>query len=191
MQRISNFSLARHDGPYESWPTKTPLLFDGDPVGISLPGFQLEAQYRCDAGFLILTDWDCPFDEMNEVILLDATYRRISRYSIPNLLVHAHWPIGDMALRVHFIEQICYDIFIEPPRGWLRRKPWVRVTQVEMPERDPRTNASMEALRTDLDNIRKELNRTQPKAQQFNPAESSDTSKHAPVEHHANSQKQQ
>lgn len=160
MERVDNFSLMQHAGAYEDRPLKTPLLYDGEATGVSLPGYDIRGQYRCNAGYLIITDWDCPFEEMNEFILLDQTFRKLSHRSIRNYLVSSHWPIAENALRVHFIEQIVYTITVERPRGLFRRKPWLNLTEMDLPESDPVTKAAIDKLAKDLDDIRASLQKS-------------------------------
>lgn len=72
IQGISLFALPAHDGAYESWPLKTELLKRGAPTGKFVPGFVIEAQYEWDDHYLIVTSWDCPFEEAQEFLLLSA-----------------------------------------------------------------------------------------------------------------------
>ena len=46
MERINAFFLEKHEGPYEKWPRRTGLFFDGKFTGTKIPGFIVEAQYR-------------------------------------------------------------------------------------------------------------------------------------------------
>jgi hypothetical protein len=71
------FSLARHTGPYEAWPLKTPLLIHGAHTGISVPGYVLLAQFSTLEYHLLVTDYDCPFEERTEFILLDKDKTRV------------------------------------------------------------------------------------------------------------------
>lgn len=139
---------------------RTPLLFNGEPTGTSMRGFIIEAQYEWDGGYLLVTSWDCPFDEMNEFTLLDHKYHELAHTSIGTLLVYAHWPVSKHALRVHFTQQICYTVSIELPSGHFRRRPRLKLTTMDEPLKDPRTQASMIELAKQLEDISTELRKT-------------------------------
>ena len=80
MQPVDDFRLAAHDGPYEGWPLRTPLLrASGERTGLSVPGYVLRHQLRVGEEWLLVTDWDCPFEEATEVLLIDARPRIIAR----------------------------------------------------------------------------------------------------------------
>ncbi|WP_295458404.1 hypothetical protein [uncultured Thiodictyon sp.] len=82
MEAIANFTLAKHDGPYESWPLATEVFRDGVATGRKLPGFVLDAQYEHGGFYLFVTSWDCPFEESLEVVLTDSDLRIVDRKSI-------------------------------------------------------------------------------------------------------------
>ena len=75
MELQQRFSLAKHVGPYEHWPARTALLCDGVPTGTQIEGYVIEAQYRCEAGHLLITSFDCPFEESNSFTLLTSVSR--------------------------------------------------------------------------------------------------------------------
>jgi hypothetical protein len=71
--RITNrFALEKHAGRYESWPLKTRLLVDSTLTDVHVPGYSLLHQFSCDDGFLLITDYDCPFEEATGFTLLNA-----------------------------------------------------------------------------------------------------------------------
>jgi hypothetical protein len=78
MTQLTEFSLETHSGPYESWPLKSRLLRNGQPTHLKLSGYQLLHQFRTDSGFLFVTDYDCPFEEMTHFTLCDSNLRRLS-----------------------------------------------------------------------------------------------------------------
>ena len=106
MEPIHEFSLATHDGPYEQWPERTPLLRLGQPTGAQLQGYVIEAQYRCAHGIVIITSHDFPFEESNDFFLLSDEYTLLAhaQLSVPygSYLLHAHWPIDAVQLRLHY-----------------------------------------------------------------------------------------
>jgi hypothetical protein len=108
MQPVDAFRLATHAGPYDTWPARTPLLHaDGRPTGRTVPGYTLLHQFRVGDDWLLLTDWDCPYEEATEVLLLDAQLRLVARRSFG--APYASWMLdgvdrlGDDALRLRFV----------------------------------------------------------------------------------------
>ena len=47
-----------------------------------LPGYSLLHQFALDDGFLLLTDYDCPFEECTNFILLDIILKKRSSRSL-------------------------------------------------------------------------------------------------------------
>jgi hypothetical protein len=83
METLRAFSLKPHDGEYETWPLTSELLRDANPTGKRLPGYVMEAQYRCgDGRYLFVTSWDCLFEESLEIILTDADFKGVDRKSL-------------------------------------------------------------------------------------------------------------
>ena len=78
MKAISRFSLESHSGPYEKRPLKSRLLRDGELTGTSLAGYSLLHQFEIAAGYFLVHDWDCPFEEMTHFTLLDRKLRVLS-----------------------------------------------------------------------------------------------------------------
>ncbi len=75
MNAISRFTLEQHDGPYETWPLRSRLFLDGEPTGISLPGYALLHQCETSNGYVLVTDYDCPFEEITNFILVSKQLR--------------------------------------------------------------------------------------------------------------------
>jgi len=82
MKPVSCFSLENHSGPYETWPLRTRLLRDGMPTSALLPGYSLLYQFEIADGYFFVTDWDCPFEESTNFILVNKTFRVLSSRSI-------------------------------------------------------------------------------------------------------------
>ena len=78
----TRFALETHDGPYDKWPLKSRLIVDGELTEIRIPGYSLLHQFDIPDGFLLVTDYDCPFEEATDFILLSRELRVISRRSI-------------------------------------------------------------------------------------------------------------
>jgi len=75
---ISRFALEAHPGPYEKWPSRSRLLDAGAPTRRRIPGYTLLHQYELPDGYLLVTDYDCPFEEMTVFTLLGPDLRTLS-----------------------------------------------------------------------------------------------------------------
>lgn len=151
---LVDYSLATYDGAYADRPLTTPLLLKGVAAGSSVPGYVIEGQYRWHEYLLLITSWDCPFEESYDFLLLDAAHQIVARTSLGapygSYLLHAHWPIDDRSLRLHFYRADCYTLMVQRPAGWWRRRPRLRLVRHRRTPRDERTQASVDALRAQL-----------------------------------------
>lgn len=77
MREITEFSLERHAGEYATWPLRSRLIRNGAMQDLTLPGYDLLRQYETVAGYLFVTDYDCPFEEMTHFVLVDANLSRV------------------------------------------------------------------------------------------------------------------
>jgi len=75
MKPINRFTLEKHDGPYEKWPPRSRLSLDGKPTDISLPGYALLYQFETSNGYILVTDYDCPFEEITNFALISKQLR--------------------------------------------------------------------------------------------------------------------
>jgi hypothetical protein len=117
MEFISQFSIEKHDGNYESWPRTSRLFFDNDDTAMRIPGYVIEAQYKCELGYLIVTSQDCLFEESNDFILLDQQLSIIGYDSLfvpyHSFLIQNHWPISESTLRLHYDNELFFDLSID------------------------------------------------------------------------------
>src|SRR5262245_28944487 len=75
MKPIDRFTLAKHDGPYATWPLRSRLSLDGRPTDISLPGYTLLHQFETSSGYILVTDYDCPHEEITNFALISKQLR--------------------------------------------------------------------------------------------------------------------
>ena len=105
MERVDIFTLAKHDGPYDTWPLTTELWLNRQPTAARVPGYVIEAQYRCGNRYLLATSWDCPFEEMQTFVLLSPEFKELERrfYGAPYVSVwlKGHEPIGPDTVAFH------------------------------------------------------------------------------------------
>ena len=85
MEETNKFSLIRHSGPYELWPSRTALLVDGIVSSTAVPGYSLLRQIELPESYLLITDYDCPFEEAVTVIFLNKQLRMLSHRTIWSL----------------------------------------------------------------------------------------------------------
>ena len=162
MEPITRFSLVTHEGPYDQWPRATAMLIDGAPSGVSVPGYVIDAQYRCDDGYLLVTSYDCPFEESYTCLLLadDLSVRARADLGVPygTFLLHAHWPTGDRTLLLHFQLSLFFSLTIQPPAGFFRPSHALRLRRESHGALGARARDSVEELETRLAAIREQLN---------------------------------
>lgn len=78
----ARFALERHSGPYERWPSRSRLLVDGRATATRVAGHTLLHQYELDDGYLLVTDYDCPFEEVTAFTLLDPGLRVVAERKV-------------------------------------------------------------------------------------------------------------
>ena len=82
MKPTTQFLLETLDVPYEQRPSHSQLFVDGKPTSLRLPGYSLLYQFDTQAGFLLVTDYDSPYEETPNFILLSHDLRVVSRRSL-------------------------------------------------------------------------------------------------------------
>jgi hypothetical protein len=117
MQTINSFSLQAHNGEYNTWPLQTLLIKNAAPTQAYLPGYQLLHQFQLSSGeFLLITDWDCPFEEATEVLLLSTDLALIARhtFAVPygSFNLEAIQVIDDANLKLTFYQNDCWQVTI-------------------------------------------------------------------------------
>lgn len=156
------FSLAKHKGPHARWPVKTALLCDGLLTGTQIEGCVIEAQYRCVAGHLLITSFDCPYEEANRFTLLDEHFQVLAaielRVPYGSFLLNAHWPLDAHTLRLHYEMRRFFRLRIVSPGGPLRRRHRLELVRDECAEtEDPRAAVAVRDLEDRLAALRAEL----------------------------------
>lgn len=130
IEEIKKFSLAKHEGPYENWPSKTDLFFDGKPTGKKIDGYVIEKQFKIDDYYLIITSYDCPFEETNNFILLNNNFsvehkkwigRPYNSFCIKDAV-----PINDYKILILFIGDLKVTLHIKM-KSFLSSKPRIKL----------------------------------------------------------------
>lgn len=82
MRRVERFTLPVPAGDPATWPLDAPLIADGKVTAVRIPGVEILEQFEIIAGYLLVTDHDCPFEETFHFILLDHRLQVRSRRSL-------------------------------------------------------------------------------------------------------------
>ena len=118
MQEITLFSLQQHVGPYESWPRESELLRGGGKTGTQVPGYVIEAQYHHERGFLLVTSWDCPYEEAQTFLLLTPELRVLSAKTIgaayASIWLKSHEPLDSHSVLFHCSNDITIMATVTP-----------------------------------------------------------------------------
>jgi hypothetical protein len=116
MENISRFSFEKYEGAYEKRPLLSRLFVDGQDVQKKIHGFVIEAQYKCDDVYLVITSMDCPFEESSHFMLLDLNFNVVATANliVPycSFLIHRHWPISRNAIRIHYYYELFFSATI-------------------------------------------------------------------------------
>lgn len=125
MKPISRFTLEQHSGPYEDWPTRTLLIDGGTPTRTRVPGYNLLHQFELPMGFLLITDYDCPFEEATSFLLLDADreVRATRTLGAPyaSFLLDRVQVLDDTSLLAYFYDNDAWKLTIRKPGLWFGR----------------------------------------------------------------------
>ncbi len=148
IEKTAQFSLEQHNGAYETWPRLSRLFSNGADTHRSITGYQIEAQYTCDASYLLITSMDCMFEESNHFFLLDRQFNTIATKNlIPfynTYLIMGHWPLADNAIRLHYHDDTFYTLSIKARAIWFGGNKRLELTPFEDFKSDAQCVQSME-----------------------------------------------
>jgi hypothetical protein len=116
---ISRFTLGHHHGPRETWPLRSRLFLDGEPTRIALPGYTLLHQFELPDGYILVTDYDCPFEEETNFVLISKSlhvlsWRRLGAIYWSFLLDRVEW-IDERTFVAVVCGELCFRFTI---RAW-------------------------------------------------------------------------
>lgn len=95
MLEITRFSLEKHRGSYERWPQKTRLVAEGAMLELAICGYTLLRQYETEAGYLLVTDYDCIYEEAISFTLIDKACTRVLSHRQIGAPYQTYW-LGDI-----------------------------------------------------------------------------------------------
>lgn len=77
MVQINRFSLRVPSGERDSWPKRVQLVVDGKPTSLTVSGYALLYQFETSCGFVLVTDFDCPYEEAVCFTLIDKSLGKV------------------------------------------------------------------------------------------------------------------
>jgi Domain of unknown function (DUF4166) len=128
VQVTNEFSLQIHAGPYEKWPTKSFLYRDGEATKTRIAGYTLLHQFALNEHYLLISDFDCPFEEATVFSLLDQALKVVATktFSAP----YSSWLLTKLEMTdstrviAYFGEEEVWEIDARKPSGqWV----WARL----------------------------------------------------------------
>jgi len=125
MDKIECFSFKPQPGPYETWSLCSELIQDGKATGKYIPGFVIGAQYAYKDLYLLVTSWDCPYEESQEFILLSNDLTVLCKKHIGHIystvFLQDHEPVAEDQALFHCNDDI--DILVTIKAGLLHSSP--------------------------------------------------------------------
>jgi hypothetical protein len=151
---IDRYSLEPHTGPYSSWPLTSILRVNEQVTEARVPGYFIEAQYESNLGNILITSYECPFEESNTFLLLDHSHGIVARAELcipyDTFLLHEHWPVDESTIVLHYHENTFYTLHVLPSGSWLRRKPRLRLRRELSWRKDERMSEAHARLQLTL-----------------------------------------
>jgi hypothetical protein len=114
MTELSEFSLGPSSSAVQKWFGNDSQLFrDGKPIPLHVEGSVLRHQFHTTQGYLFITDYDCPFEEITHITLCSHDFHLLSRRSFMGLF--SSYPLDRMECLDH--ERLLLDF--GPKQRWL------------------------------------------------------------------------
>lgn len=127
---IEKFTLQEHEGKYEDRPLKSALYFCNRSTGLKVSGYVIEKQFELPSYFLLLINWDCPYEEGCEIVVLNKELRVVGGHSFaPYYNSYSLSDISELSnnhYKLVFNESECFYLTIIYPKKHLMS----RVVQV-------------------------------------------------------------
>jgi len=105
MKEINLFTFRRPSSSYEIWKLESELLMNGKNTNTSIPGFFIEAQYSYKNLYLIVTSWNCCYEDSLEFLLLTKDLEVINKRHMGQLysstLLESHKAIAEDQVIFH------------------------------------------------------------------------------------------
>lgn len=122
MTPIDRYRIEKHEGDYTTWPGKSRLWADDQLLPEPVSGYVIEGQYDTPLGSLLITSYDCMYEEANSFLLIEPSgrVRAQADLGVPygSFLLHAHWPVDESTLALHYHGDQFYTLSVRPGRWW-------------------------------------------------------------------------
>jgi hypothetical protein len=82
MRELNRFSLTPPPADAGDRKLKSQLIVDGIASHTFIPGYEIVRQFEVASGYLLATDYDCPYEEVTEFVLLDHQLKVIGNRSV-------------------------------------------------------------------------------------------------------------
>ena len=86
MRRIDKFAFEHRSPGRDLDATSTALLVDGKLAGIAIEGLQIVDQFDTGRGYLLITDYNDPWEEQTVVTLLDVELKQVAKKRLGKFL---------------------------------------------------------------------------------------------------------
>lgn len=135
MKHIDKFSLQEHEGEYENRPLESLLYYCGESLGIKVLGYVIEKQFELDDYFLLLINWDCPFEEGCEIVVLNKLHKIVGSYSFtPFYNSYNLYSITELSkhhYKLTFYGSVNFEVIINYPKKYFFSKV-IRVSESDV-----------------------------------------------------------
>jgi hypothetical protein len=71
-----------------------------------------------------------------------------------SFLLHAHWPVSEHAIRLHYYDDLVLTLSIQKKKGLLEERYALELDRLKHPDADPETAASIAELQKRLDAVK-------------------------------------
>ena len=163
MKKIDDFSLEKHECPYETWPRRTRLYCRGRDTGVKIPGYIIEAQYTWRQNYLLITSQDCPFEESNDFVLLGPAFNMLARKGLlvpySSFLLCNHWPVSEDSIRLHYSKRLFFTLTIKNSSCLFWNHFSLVLKRFSDFEQDPESRASLNEHLKNLEAVGEKLRR--------------------------------
>ena len=125
MKEITVFSFKPQPGAYETWSLCSELIMNEKRTGKYVPGFVIGAQYAYKHLYLIVTSWDCLYEESQEFILLSKDLTVLCKKHVGHIystiLLESHEAVAEDQVLFHCNNKI--DILVTAKSSLLHSSP--------------------------------------------------------------------
>lgn len=116
IDQFQDFSLRTPANGPDYSALNSSLLYKGQETGVDVQGIVLDHQFSLSDGYVLVTSWDCPFEEGYEVSLLNREMKLVSHKSIGPIYssyqLDSMEVVGKSAFRLLFTNGEVYNLVV-------------------------------------------------------------------------------